>query len=198
MLVCLQLGTPIPPSVVESTQTFKSSRYARNYYSRRPNTMADLTFKLSDLRAAIKDGTMTDHVAIRNAALDLDRSFEAWATVLPPSWQYATLDVGDDTDSDIYFDGKRHVYDIAIFAQGWNDWRGRRILTNQLILRHGLVPADSEASACTEELEASQQARATAIANICKYSADICITSANLINTSRKQPLEPQLSTFTP
>jgi hypothetical protein len=165
--------------------------------------MVEMTFRLANLRAAINDGTITDPKAIRDATFSIDRDLELWGAEMPVHYPYITLDVGGaDANPALYFDGKQHLYGNTLYAQVWNDWRERRIMTNQIIFYQGsskpllplpgLIPSaySNVDGICTEDLE-DTRLRDAARANILRYSTDICIASASLVNTTRKQPSVP-------
>jgi hypothetical protein len=62
-----------------------------------------------NLRAAVKNGEVTDPQVICETALEIDGDLETWRAGVPLNWRYATID-GPEAAVGTCFDGKSHVY----------------------------------------------------------------------------------------
>src|ERR1700749_1648051 len=86
----------VPEALIQISYDFKA-RKTRPRNSNVPIiSIADMCFRLLNLRAAIKNSENTNAQAIREAALELDSDLDAFSTNVPSSWKYTAIDVNDD------------------------------------------------------------------------------------------------------
>lgn len=86
------------------------------------------------LRAAIKDGTLSDTDEIINHCLKLDSFLAQIFANAPPQWRYES--VYTMTNTDLLHDGYYDIYHDSIMARNWNAMRTVRIVLNQVIRSH--------------------------------------------------------------
>jgi hypothetical protein len=114
-----------------------------------------------NLRAAIRDGSITDPNVVRQIVTDMDEDLARWEMSLPQSWSYTETDADDPRV--ICFNNKRHKYPDLWVADIWNNWRVLRILVCRYALRQdGLSTAACEADKVNTHLM------------IQRYSRDVC------------------------
>lgn len=90
-------------------------------------------FQLADLRAHVERGDITGAEAIRDKALAIDRSLEAWRRATPSMQAYDIIDaIGAESDN--LFRSKRHIYADPWVTDSWNYLRMLRILAHQIIV----------------------------------------------------------------
>lgn len=86
------------------------------------------------LRAAIKDGTLSDTSEIINHCLQVDGNFAQIFANAPPEWRYES--VYTNTNTDLLYDGYYDIYHDSVMARNWNAMRTVRIILNQVIRSH--------------------------------------------------------------
>ncbi|KAF2191228.1 hypothetical protein K469DRAFT_720220 [Zopfia rhizophila CBS 207.26] len=174
MYACVQQDIPVPPALVQMNDTYKTSNTGERRSKICPGSIADMSFQLLNLRAAIKRGELTDSKTIRDAATEIDRDLDAWRADIPPSyWSYAAIDASN-APAGTNFNGKCHVYGNLWSAQVWNNWRAVRIVTNQIILQNEVRSS------------ASQSARQSKVISLIRQlSTDICISTPSFTGSSR-------------
>ncbi|KIX07330.1 uncharacterized protein Z518_01983 [Rhinocladiella mackenziei CBS 650.93] len=179
LLVCMQQHNAVPPALVQTTYDFQTSAIRQQWQHRRvasPGSICEISFRMVNLRAAFKNGEVTDPQVIRKTALEIDGDLEVWRAGVPPNWRYTTIDA-PGAGVDTCFDGKSHVYPTPWIADAWNNWRILRILVNQIIVQNEVrssVPENAQKS--------------IALSIIRQSSADICISTSSFIGTPRKFP----------
>ncbi|KAJ9144280.1 Fungal specific transcription factor domain-containing protein [Pleurostoma richardsiae] len=189
---CLQRGISVPPALMETSPIFNAGPIEEYFDLDRPVSIAEPSFRLANLRAAIKKGEITDSVAICEAALQIDRDLDAWSSSVPDEWNYTVV---DGEPPDLYFEGKRHLHKDLWGVHVWNNWRIMRILTNQLILYHGgseviTKVTDDGSTSLLAQLDAPEGSiQAAALARIRELSTDICISSPSIMGSPRAASL---------
>jgi hypothetical protein len=187
----MQQHLVVPPALVQSTYNFESSAIRKQWQRRNvasPASVSEICFRIINLRAAVKDGDMTDPELIRQTALEIDGDLETWRAGVPVNWKYTVTSLAatdTDTDTDTCFDGKTHVYPNLWIAEAWINWRILRILVSQIVVQ-------------TEGLRLASSSRMPSEAThvIQHLSTDICISVSSFTGTSRKVQPSLLLSTF--
>ena len=142
-----------------------------------PASISELSYRLVNLRAAFKTGTITDPRIICETAFEIDDDLEAFRAGIPWYWEYTTVDA-TDAPTGTFFDGKRHVYPNLWVAEVWNNWRTLRILINQIILQSELRVGMSDQAQRSLEL-------------IHRFCAELCISAASFAHSPRKSSPSP-------
>jgi len=162
---------------VQTSYMFKTSVIRQRRNNANQKSMADMSFRLVNLRAAVKNGEVIDPQAIREAALELDGDLDAWGANVPPGWGYTTIDASE-APVGTCFEGKRHMYSNLWYAKDWNSWRILRILVNQIVIQNEArwrVPDSDQKS--------------IALSIIREMSIGICISTASFTGSPRARAL---------
>lgn len=173
----MQQSIAVPPALVQMTYNFKTSGIRQQWQQRNianPNSIWEISFRIVNLRAAFKNGEVTDPRVIRETALDIDAELETWKASAPPNWRYAT---NNATEASVgtCFDGKRHVYPNLGIAEGWNNWRTLRIFVNQIIMQNELR------SSMPDNVQ-----KFIALVIIHQLSTDLCISASSFTGSPRR------------
>lgn len=174
----MQQYTAVPYSLVKTTYNFQKSATRRQWHQRKmasPGSISEISFRLINLRAALKCGEITDPAVIRSRALELDHDLEMWRISLPKSWKYVPVRVSDEASAGLCLNGQSHKYTSNWIADAWNNWRSVRILTKQIIFENEMrlpVPDPAQLS--------------SAISVIQEVSAGICISTYSFRDSPRK------------
>lgn len=175
---CIQQCSSIPPALLEVSRCYQSSVIDRCYHDSRPGTLTDASYRLANLRAAIKAESTTDPMALLEEALQIERELKIWRTQITPDLEYTLTHTRDKSGDS--FARKRHVYKDLCTAQVWNNWRTLRILTSQIFLK-----LDKQLSSGIADASLSAGRQASRLRLIHEMSSDICISATFLIGTSR-------------
>jgi hypothetical protein len=103
-----------------------------------PGSIAEISFRTANLRAALRNGEITDPEVICEVAREIDSDLEDWRAVVPASWHYKT--VHDPSSSD----GESHVYTSLWIVDILNNWRILRILVNHIIVQNDDLSSRSD------------------------------------------------------
>ncbi|KAF2656273.1 hypothetical protein K491DRAFT_392766 [Lophiostoma macrostomum CBS 122681] len=164
LTACLQHHERVPTALVNSAKDFASSALRQQWRHRHiasPGSITEISFRLVNLRAAIKDGSITDINVIRQIVTTMNEDLTSWETSLSPSWAYTETDTKDPYV--MYLGEKRPGYPNLWIADIWNNWRVLRILVYRYTLRQdGLCTATCQADKVKAHLM------------IQRYSMDIC------------------------
>jgi hypothetical protein len=87
----------------------------------------------TDLRACVKEGSLTDPLEIIQLAKVIDKQLARTARNFPSSWSYDIVATGRDSTTGVY-KNKYHVYPNHHTAQLWNDLRMTRLAIQEMIL----------------------------------------------------------------
>ncbi|ORY13038.1 hypothetical protein BCR34DRAFT_562645 [Clohesyomyces aquaticus] len=176
LFACMQQNVTPPPSLLRASREYQNSALAERRNKTLPRPIGDLYFQLIELRAAMKKGSLTDRIVIRETAISLDEELVVWKGTIPEMWKYTTIDaVGFPPGA--CFRGKRHLYNRLWTARVWNNWRTVRILLNRIII--DTTPFDTPIG--MEE--------GSPMALIRENSTEICISSPDLIGSPRSATL---------
>ena len=148
----------------------------------RPQSIADVSFRLTNLRAAIKTGKMTDPIAIREAAKKVDSDLKSRREKLHPIANFYAVKSAN-VPSEISYNGSCHVYSSDASANVWNNWRALRIIANQIVYHYDEASVDPLSVDSSGEVALSDH---PAVAVIREMSTDICISGTTLANSPRK------------
>lgn len=168
---------PVPPALVQTTFDFQNSGIRRQWQHRNvasPASICEITFRVVNLRAAFKNGTIKSPQKIRQMAFEIDQDFEDWKTTVPWTWRYATVDTSNPVD-DSSFNQNAHIYPNVWIADVWNNWRTMRMLVNQIMVENELSSSQPDDELVSHSLQLIQE-----------LSNDICISVPNFIGTTRK------------
>lgn len=96
------------------------------------NDLLESFSELCELRASIKDGTLTDPPTILTALLGLDATFVSWEAQLSDHWDYQTIFKRADPES--VYDDCYSVYRATSTASTRNVQRAIRVYIHEAIL----------------------------------------------------------------
>lgn len=151
--------------------------------SRIANEILDRITDLCEIRAHIKDGTLSDPMEIIERCLAVEKLTVAWAAARSTYWDHTTTFVvpGDPfySQEDIY-DGHFAVYSALWIAGTWNIYRSTRIFIHEAILTQVDILLTQSQSAEAAMNLLSQRARSLAV--IHETAADVCASIPYLLN----------------
>lgn len=181
---CMQQDTPIPEALLRSSDDFENIRDRD-----RPESIADVSFRLANLRAEIKSGKITDPKAIREAAIQVDKDLKARRTKLHPISRFYSVKAAG-VPSEISYNGNCHVYSSDASANVWNNWRALRILANQIIYHYDEDTRDTFENP-QDDVDGTipNPALHPAVSIIRELSTDICISATTMTNSPRSRAL---------
>lgn len=169
---CMQRHIPVPQILMQMWDTFYTSK-TRKWWQRRnlatSNSICEISFRLVNLRAASRNGEITDAQTIIDTATGIDDDLVKWRATMPPEWEYNAVDSLDN------FGGTAHTYPNLWVAEAWKNWRILRILANQMIYEH-------EAGSS----EPNDENTSNALLVIRQSSREVCICCSNFMGTPRK------------
>lgn len=173
---------PVPPSLVRTACLFEASGIrekmrVRNHVS--PASIAEISFRVVNLHAAIQNDKMIDSQSIRQAALAIYDDLKKWRACLPSNWDYTTIDVSE-AEYNTHFKGKAHLYPNPWISELWNSWHSLRIVVSQMILQNEIRSSTPD-----------NTLKSTTISDIQKISAEICISTSSAMYTPREYPWLP-------
>ena len=177
----MQQHIAVPPALVQTAYNFETSAIRQHRNVSSPGSICEISFRIVNLRAALRNGEVTDPQVIRETALEIDGDLETWRAGVPRNWRYATIDA-NEAPVGTCFDGKRHVYPNLWIVDVWNNWRTLRILVNQIIVQNELrssVPDNAQKS--------------IALSIIHHFSTELCISTASFTGTPRRSPQSAQV-----
>lgn len=176
LLACMQQIMAVPSTIVELTKSFEASPMRHNLRRRNlasAGSIAEMSFRVVNLRAATRNGEITDPMSIHRMWKSIDRALSQWKTATPSAWVYVvctTLTSTNDT-----YNGKYHTYPTVSIAEILNNWRTLRIIVNQMILQNAAQLAETDGSSHHE-----------ALATISELSDELCASVTGFANTPRK------------
>ncbi|KAK0669044.1 hypothetical protein QBC41DRAFT_320519 [Cercophora samala] len=142
LLACMKQRVAVPPALVTATYSFQSSGIREQLHqreTRNPASICEISFRVVNLRAAVRHGTLTQQTVLERA-MDIQGDLTAWREGLPPAWEYTTTTRGTG------FNGKRHEHGSLSMAKMWNNWRTLCILVGRILV---------QSEACDVELKAT-------------------------------------------
>lgn len=176
LLVCMQKRVAVPRALVQTTYDFQSSLMRQLWQKSRvasPSSITEICFRVVNLRAALRQGEITDRKVLQKIAMDIDGDLESWTAGLPSSWRYSSIH-GPASVAEELLQGVRHVYPTLWVAEAWNNWRILRLLVQQMLLEVSVDP---------HEIASSQDI----VRRLC---TDVCISVSNFIGSpSRSKSL---------
>lgn len=181
----MQEEVAVPPALVQATYDFETSSIRQQWRNRKfaaPASISEISFRAANLRAALRNGDITDPAIIHQAAFEINADLEAWESVIPDSWRYQTIDEVNDAAATAAaavgtaFDGKRHVYPNIWTVEIWNNWRILRIMINHIIVQN---------EARSSEQTYHHERKLAALSVIHRMSTDICISISSFIGAPR-------------
>ncbi len=89
----------------------------------------------TELRASIKEGSLTDSLEIIQLAKAIDTDAASVARSFPPSWSYDVVATSRDMDGGVY-NNKYHLYPNHRAAQLWNEVRMTRLAIQAILIVH--------------------------------------------------------------
>ncbi|KAK4175490.1 hypothetical protein QBC36DRAFT_189790 [Triangularia setosa] len=142
LLACMKQRVTVPPALVTATYNFQSSGIREQLHqpeTRSPASVCEISFRVVNLRAAVKNGTLNQEIILARA-LDIEADLRTWREGLPSAWEYATSD--DKTG----FSGKRQEYGSLSMAKVWNNWRTLCILVGRILVQNEACEVDVKAA----------------------------------------------------
>lgn len=170
----MQRHIAVPQSLTQSWDTFYTSKTRKGWQHRNlvsPTSICKISFRLVNLRAALRNGEIIDVQIAIETAVGIDEDLVSWRESIPPEWEYTTVDSPDS------FGGSTHIYPTLWVAEVWKNWRILRILVNQMI-------GENEASSS----EPDDERISRALLVIRRSSMELCIACSNFKGTPRKFP----------
>ncbi|KAH8696321.1 hypothetical protein BGW36DRAFT_297609 [Talaromyces proteolyticus] len=140
MANCLRVGAEVPALIVEISKAAENLRPEGEKYA---DILVGIVSRLSTLRADIKSGRIADWLRILEMAMEIDRSFNKWASDAPARWHYVTLfhRVNDDAtlknsplSVKYAYCGRYDIYPDLWATNVWNYYRATRMIVNWMIL----------------------------------------------------------------
>ena len=138
LATCMEHFLPIPADVVLATCWFEDSAIRKSMEQKEiasRGSIAEISFRLVNLRAAVRSLEVSDSHLIMKAALDIENDLRIWEQGSPAAWRYSSMHDVNKTD-DRQFDHTCHLYPSVWIAEAWNNWRVMRIIANQLLWDH--------------------------------------------------------------
>lgn len=176
LFACWQQGIAVPPALVQTAYEFDRSPLRPNWRYRNvvsPGSMAEITFRLVNLQAAISSRQILEPQPIVEAALKIEEDLDTWRAGISSDWRYTIVDAPPAAE-DACYGRKVHVYSSLWVAEIWNNWRALRMLVNQLIVQYGT---------CSSATEGAQGSKA--VLNIREMSVDLCVSVFTFTSTPR-------------
>jgi hypothetical protein len=142
LLSCVLLYRRVPSVISDLSQRMRYSKYPLNIHF---DSILDLIAEICDLRALVREASVSDPFEIIPAFLAVDKQLTVWSQELPSRWNYRTI-CTLNSPYEVY-EGAYHVYANVLVASTWNLYRGARMLVNSAILHHlKTLHFDSESS----------------------------------------------------
>lgn len=179
LCLCIQLHQPVPPALVNATYIFENAELRqiwRDSHFASPASMSVISFQLVNLRAAIKQGHITDHAEIHERTMIIDRDLQAWESVLPAHWKRSQLP-RLATDGPVDFAQHQLGYLNTWLAEIHCTYRVLRVACLQLLIH-----------------EESVSPKADAVDTIRQMSEEVCCSVAVFDNNPRTSLPRPCFS----
>ena len=159
-----------------------------NMSSRIANAILLCVTDLCELRASIKEGSLTSPTEIISLMLELYERVNAWAAERSSYWDHTTTFVTPNdpkfSDDEIY-DGSFSVYNAPWIAGTWNISRSTRIFIHEAILAQvDILLAQSPSPAIAIDLMCQ---RAKSLAAIQDTASDVCASIPYILNHHRSR-----------
>ncbi|ERF73253.1 hypothetical protein EPUS_03085 [Endocarpon pusillum Z07020] len=186
---CYQREVRVPPIILELGRRLPRTP---NSSCSIVNDLADSIYRLCELRASIRDGSLTDPYTNIASLLELDDAVVNWGAERSSQWDYTI--VFDSTKPSIIYDDAYAVYHTHWIAGVWNVQRATRIFIQEAILAQiDEMLAQPEPIITTLDPQ-SQRSRSLAI--ICETAFDICASVPYLLGHDKRY--DEQLSSPAP
>ncbi|KAL3454861.1 hypothetical protein BJX65DRAFT_315802 [Aspergillus insuetus] len=134
---CLQRGLHVPTSVLECNRI---AMWLKPQTEAHCDSIINIIGHLSNLRADIIAGVLTDAEKILPVALALNEDLIAWAAEVPPEFTYTVVEDPPPNvlDGVAYgckpHNNRYHIYHDLWVSHAWNHYRCARILTSEIII----------------------------------------------------------------
>ncbi|KAJ5259420.1 hypothetical protein N7478_012401 [Penicillium angulare] len=172
---CMQRDARVPDSLLENTRTVLKLRPNEAH----SNRLVIIVGRLSNLRADIISGVITDDQQIISMASAIEAELISWLAALPAGFTYEThtksrFDYGfqERCRGLAPYEDQYHVYPDLWAFNTWNQYRCARILASEIILTH--IRQMSDSSSLKSMSEEFQLHCKTLRANIRRLAVDIC------------------------
>lgn len=169
---CMQRHIAVPQYLMQSWDTFYTSKTRKGWQHRNlasRNSICSISFRLVNLRAALRNGEITDVQIAIETAISIDEALVSWRETMPPEWEYTVVDSSDS------FGGCTHIYPNLWVAEAWKNWRIMRILVNQMIGENEASSNDPNDGRISQTLSVVRQ-----------LSMEVCISCSNFMGTPSK------------
>lgn len=143
IISCLQCGLPVPESLLDCN---KIAMYLRPQVEAYCDRVIYITGQLSNLRAEIISGGLTDTGEILSRAYSMEAALTAWVASAPPEFLYTTIEYPSQpprsrsswsTTSGCtppLYNNSYHLYNDLWTCHTWNQYRYSRILLCEIII----------------------------------------------------------------
>jgi hypothetical protein len=168
----MQRHIAVPRCLMQSWDTFYTSKTRKGWQHRNlasPSSICSISFRLVNLRAALRNGEITDVQIAIETAIGIDEALVRWRETMPTEWEYTAVESSDS------FGGSTHIYPNLWVAEVWKNWRIMRILVNQMI-------GENEAGSSDPNDERISQA----VSVVRQSSMEVCIACSSFMGTPRK------------
>ncbi|KAL2793741.1 hypothetical protein BJX66DRAFT_305340 [Aspergillus keveii] len=134
---CLQRGLHVPTSVLECNRI---AMWLKPQTEAHCDSIINIIGQLSNLRADIIAGVLTDAEEILPVAVALNGELLAWAADVPPEFTYTVVEDPPPNvlDGVAYgckpYNNRYHIYHDLWVSHAWNHYRCARILTSEIII----------------------------------------------------------------
>ena len=143
IISCLQCGLPVPESLLDCN---KIAMYLRPQVEAYCDRVIYITGQLSNLRAEIISGGLTDTGEILSRAYSMEAALTAWVASAPPEFLYTTIEYPSQpprsrsswsTTSGCtppLYNNSYHLYNDLWTCHTWNQYRYSHILLCEIII----------------------------------------------------------------
>ena len=186
---CYQREVLVPPIVLELSHRLSQNGH---HPCRITNDLLDSVSQLCELRASIRDRSLTDPFTIIASLLELDDAVVKWGAERSSEWDYTT--VFDSSKPDVIYDDAYAVYRDYWAAGTWNVQRATRLFVQEAILAQiDEMLAQPESVITTLDIPSL---RSRCLAIICETAFEICASVPYLLGHDK--PYDEQLSSPAP
>ncbi|KAJ5711919.1 hypothetical protein N7488_006075 [Penicillium malachiteum] len=175
IISCMQRDARVPDYLLEGTMEILDLRPAEAH----GNRLIMIIGRISNLRADIISGVLSDDQEIISQASAIEASLIAWLAALPPAFTYEThtrsrFDYGFENRCRgmTTLDEQYHVYPTLWSFNTWSQYRCARIIISEILLTH--IRQMSDASSMRSLSEEFRQHCKTLRSNISRLALDIC------------------------
>ena len=182
LISCYQRETRVPPTILALSHQLSQTP---DLATKVANDLLDFVSQLCELRASIKDGTITSASLIVSSLLQLDDQLLQWASARSSRWSH-TL-VFDSNQPDNIYDDSYAIYQAYWIAGTWNLQRTSRIFVHESILLQldKLLLTAQHQTWPGSNIKSLLHQRTKSLAVILETSSEICASVPYLLGHDR-------------